>query len=80
MQRGGCVYILTNKHHTVLYTGVTSDLISRVQQHIFKLHPKGFTANTTLTNLFITAFFQPSRKPLLKKRELKAEAGKRKLT
>jgi len=37
-----CVYILTNKRHTVLYTGVTSDLVARVYQHREKLLP-GFT-------------------------------------
>jgi putative endonuclease len=33
MKYGGCIYILTNKHHTVLYTGVTSDLKKRLWQH-----------------------------------------------
>lgn len=28
-----CVYILTNKNNTVLYTGVTSDLVQRLHQH-----------------------------------------------
>ncbi len=28
-----CVYILTNKTHTVLYTGVTSNLIKRLYEH-----------------------------------------------
>ncbi|OGO09913.1 MAG: hypothetical protein A2Y93_03980 [Chloroflexi bacterium RBG_13_68_17] len=27
------VYIITNEHHSVLYTGVTSDLPGRVWQH-----------------------------------------------
>ena len=27
------VYIMTNIHHTVLYTGVTGNLFQRVQQH-----------------------------------------------
>ena len=37
------VYILTNKNHTVLYTGVTSNLLKRVYQHKTKAY-KGFTA------------------------------------
>lgn len=28
-----CVYILTNKINTVLYTGVTSNLVQRLHQH-----------------------------------------------
>ncbi|MCB0540837.1 MAG: GIY-YIG nuclease family protein, partial [Bacteroidetes bacterium] len=33
MERGGCVYILTNKSNNVLYTGVTSNLQSRMFEH-----------------------------------------------
>ena len=33
MKRGGYVYILTNKNNTVLYTGVTSNLNNRVNEH-----------------------------------------------
>lgn len=37
------VYILTNKNHTVLYSGVTSNLLKRVYQHKTKAY-KGFTS------------------------------------
>jgi putative endonuclease len=30
---GGWVYIVTNKPHGVLYTGVTADLPARIEQH-----------------------------------------------
>jgi putative endonuclease len=33
MQKGGWVYVMTNKPHGVLYIGVTSDLSARVCQH-----------------------------------------------
>ena len=33
MPKTGYIYILSNKHRTVFYTGVTSDLLRRVNQH-----------------------------------------------
>ena len=42
MEKVYCIYILTNQRHTVLCTGVTGDLKSRVHQHREKLLP-GFT-------------------------------------
>src|SRR3954464_4957681 len=44
MKRGGAVYILTNKRHTVLYIGVTADLGKRLVEHKEKKDPKCFTA------------------------------------
>ncbi|MDQ8004934.1 MAG: GIY-YIG nuclease family protein [Pedobacter sp.] len=44
MQRGGAVYILTNVNRSVLYVGVTSDLLSRLIEHRDKKYPKSFTA------------------------------------
>lgn len=33
MTRGGWTYIVTNKPHGVLYTGVTNDIAARMMQH-----------------------------------------------
>lgn len=42
MSKNSFVYILTNKDNTVLYIGVTSDLIKRVYEHKHS-HADGFT-------------------------------------
>ena len=44
------VYILTNKNHSVLYTGVTNDLKKRIFEHREKL-VEGFTKRYNLTKL-----------------------------
>jgi len=44
------VYIVTNWKHTVLYTGVTSNLVQRVFQHKMKVN-KGFTAKYNCNQL-----------------------------
>jgi len=48
--KNGYVYIVTNKNNTVLYTGVTSDLIKRIDQHKNKA-VKGFTAKYNCNKL-----------------------------
>jgi putative endonuclease len=44
MQYGGCVYILSNELHTVLYIGVTSNFYARISEHKEKIHTDSFTA------------------------------------
>jgi putative endonuclease len=44
------VYILTNRYHTVLYTGVTNSLARRVHEHRQKSMP-GFTTRYNVTKL-----------------------------
>jgi putative endonuclease len=51
MEKGGCVYIMTNVFNTVLYIGVTSNLFSRVDEHKTKAYPKSFTAKYNCNKL-----------------------------
>ncbi|RZM25422.1 MAG: GIY-YIG nuclease family protein [Pedobacter sp.] len=48
MERGGCVYIMTNYNKTVLYIGVTSDLFSRILEHKSGKYPNSFSAQYQL--------------------------------
>ena len=45
------VCILTNKYNTVLYTGVTRELIRRVYEHKSHADPKSFTSKYKVTKL-----------------------------
>ncbi len=59
MKHGGSTYILTNRHHTVYYTGVTADLQSRILEHRNKLFPKSFTARYNIDKLvYVEVFFR----------------------
>ena len=45
------VYMLTNKSNSVLYTGVTNDLIRRVYEHKTKAAPGSFTSKYNVNKL-----------------------------
>ena len=45
-----CVYILTNKNHTVLYNGVTNNLLRRTSEHKQRIS-KGFTKKYSANRL-----------------------------
>ncbi len=43
MEKGACVYIMTNSHKTTLYIGVTSELVTRVMEHKEHKYKNSFT-------------------------------------
>jgi putative endonuclease len=45
------VYILANLNRSVLYTGVTSDLVRRVAEHREHLDPRSFTSRYRVDRL-----------------------------
>ncbi len=68
------VYILTNKHHKVLYTGVTTELINRMIQHKKKMI-KGFTKKYNVDKLVY--YEGPHDIDYAIKREKQIKAGSR---
>jgi putative endonuclease len=57
MQRGGCIYIMTNKRKSVLYTGVTSDIIARIWEHKNHIYPNSFTSKYNCDSLVYYCFY-----------------------
>ena len=51
-------YLITNKNHTVIYTGVTSALRKRIWEHKNKMYPHSFSARYNVEILvYYEAFF-----------------------
>ncbi|MBJ2174568.1 GIY-YIG nuclease family protein [Aureibaculum sp. A20] len=73
----GTVYFMTNKTNTVLYIGVTSDLIKRVTQHKTKFY-KGFTSKYNCDKLVYFETFSNISEAILREKQLKKTNRKRK--
>jgi putative endonuclease len=79
MERGGWVYILTNKYHNVLYTGVTSDLRSRIWEHKNKAHPESFTSKYNVDKLVCYKFFDTILEAIESEKKIKGGSRKKKI-
>ena len=64
------VYIISNLHHTTLYTGFTNDLVRRVFEHKHKLL-KGFTAKYNCGKLLYFEEFNNAEEAKQRERQLK---------
>ncbi len=71
-QRGGCVYIMTNKVHSVLYTGVTSSITDRVWGHKNKTYPNSFTAKYGCDKLVYYLYFPHIEEAIAEEKRIKA--------
>ena len=78
MQRQYWVYILTNARNTVLYTGITSDLLRRVYEHREKLSP-GFTSRYNVAKLVYYEQFQDALSAIAREKQIKAGSRQKKL-
>ena len=75
----GFVYIMTNKTNSVLYTGVTSNLSLRVQQHKEGYPPKSFTSRYNVFKLVYWEAFQEIGDAIAREKQIKAGSRKKKL-
>ncbi|MGQ0604941.1 MAG: GIY-YIG nuclease family protein [Anaerolineales bacterium] len=72
------VYIMTNKYHTVLYTGVTNDLKKRVWQHKEKLL-EGFTKRYGVVKLVYYEVSLDVRSAIAREKQIKGGSRQKKM-
>ena len=80
MKRGGCVYIMTNKNNTTLYTGVTSDLQKRIWQHKNFIYPTSFTAKYKTVKLVYYEFYSRIEEAIAIEKQIKSGSRAKKET
>ena len=77
-ERQYCVYIMTNRNHTVLYTGVTNNLQRRVLEH---QSGKGsvFTKKYSIQKLVYFECGDDANTAIFREKQIKAGSRKKKL-
>jgi len=78
MEKQYYVYILTNKHNSVLYTGMTSNLPKRVLQHKEKM-VDGFTKRYNVVKLVYFEIFRDPYNAIVREKQIKAGSRKKKI-
>ena len=72
------VYILTNRYHTVLYTGVTCDIHRRMHEHSEKQAPR-FTAGYNVTKLIYLEHYFDIEDAIRRETQIKGYSRAKKL-
>ena len=72
------IYIMTNEHNNVLYTGVTSNLKKRVYEHKKKLI-SGFTKKYNTNKLVYYETFDNAYNAIIREKKIKGGSRKKKI-
>lgn len=73
------VYIMTNAGNSVLYTGVTSELLSRCEQHQNKNYPDSFSARYNVNKLVYYELFERIETAIAFEKKIKAGSRQKKI-
>jgi putative endonuclease len=71
MKKGGYVYLVTNKHLTSLYVGVTSDLAQRIYDHRNHNYRNSFTDKYNVEFLVYYELFDSITLAIDREKEIK---------
>jgi putative endonuclease len=80
MVHGGCIYVMTNERNQVFYTGVTSDLYSRVTEHREIVYPNSFTAKYRAFKLIYYEQFYSIEEAIAREKQFKRFTRAKKIT
>ena len=72
------IYLMTNKYNTVLYTGVTNDLIQRIYEHKEK-SIAGFTKKYNVNKLVYYEIFVDVNSAIAREKQIKAGSRQKKI-
>jgi putative endonuclease len=72
------VYIMANVRNTVLYVGVTNDLVRRIYEHKEKL-VGGFTKKYNIVKLVYYEVFEDIENAILREKQIKAGSRQKKV-
>ena len=75
----GFIYIITNKNHTVLYTGVTSNLPKRIKEHQVKRYQGSFSARYNVNKIVYYEAFQMIGDAISREKQIKAGSRAKKI-
>lgn len=73
------VYLMANKHRTVIYTGKSSDLQRRTKEHKMKLSPKSFTARYNVDRLVYFEGYETNEEAVQRERQIKSGSRQKKV-
>ena len=79
MAKKGYTYIITNKNHTVLYTGVTSNLPQRMEQHRSGKYKTSFSHRYSVTILVYFEEFRSIVDAIAREKQIKAGSRQKKI-
>ena len=75
----GFTYIITNRRHTTLYTGASTNLPARVIEHRDRVNPRSFSARYGLEKLVYYEIFEEEREAFFRERQIKSWSRKKKV-
>jgi len=78
MDKQYCVYMMTNKNNTVIYTGVTNNLKRRVYEHKEKML-EGFTKKYNATKLVYFEVTNDINSAIQREKQIKAGSRQKKI-